>query len=245
MKLDNATGKGCLEIKSPITSVFGGNPSVLEPMKLELTRAKDGTWWGKDKDGAELQMAIDDHSVFVTTAEMEMLMTSGGGYIRNLEHPDFAVYIRPDGTASMTENGKSAEMATNEQGVTRLIENNGMNFYMYPFKMNMRVDPDNAMFISGGAVVPRLDITAVGDMTVYTEDGPGDTAKADETGTTTLDLKDGRKVVRNNDGLVTITAAHPVAGDISIKIHRDGKYEFSASNVGEMTFTAPEIRRPR
>lgn len=250
LQMNNADGKGSLEIKSPIENSFGGIFSQLEPSKIALERHRDGTWWGKDKDGQELQMALDDHSVRLTMSDMDMLLTTKGGFLRDPSDPAFTIFINADGTMTVVDEGKTADMATSEQGVTLVQENDGTKYFVYPFDLNLKVAPDKSMVLSGAGVIPRMSVSATGDIAVHRKDidnpdAPDLEAKANANGEATITLEDGRQIARNKDGVLRVTANHAVFGQLEVLIEPNGKYVFSGENLGNLTLTPPTIRRPK
>jgi hypothetical protein len=251
LELDNSTGKGHFEVKTETASPVPGIDTMLPKMRIELERAKDGTWWGKDDGGNEMQLAIDDHSVRVRMSDMDMLVTTKGGFMRDPTDPNFAVYMNPDGTTTLVENGNTHEIAY-DKGFRRVLDSDGTNWYTYPFETTIRVDPDKTMHIGVIPMLPEMKVTPQGEISGMDEDGKQFKASAGPDGKTSVGLPDlnaqgmvvSRNLLRDTNGVLTANfKRHSDNVEAQIEVHPDGMVVFNFGHRVE--FRPPEIRRPK
>lgn len=244
LDLNNATGKGSLK--------FNLNNGFFSPktdiVNYELHRdKKDGTWWGKDSEGSEMQLAVDEHSVKITTNDTDMLLTTNGGYMRT-SGPDstpFAVYIHPDGSATLVEGEKSAELATDPNGAITLLQNDGVKFVRYPSPVgvDVQMNTDKSVQI-GGPSFPDTTVSPNGDLLIQERDQSDVVGKADKDGNATATLADGSVIMRDKSGTIRLIQIYGTS-IVELAIDKDGALMGQANGVTVIDWKPPVIRRPK
>jgi hypothetical protein len=158
-----ANGSGYLRMQAP--KLFGGGS---EPKEIKLTRGSNNGWSGVTENGDPLELSIDDHSVRVRSDDMDMLLTTNGGYIRDPGDPNFAIFINTDGSLTMNEDGKVATIARNpENGILMSKERDGSISVKYPFGADYYRNADGTAGFDGTHGLPNVGIKADGTITVF------------------------------------------------------------------------------
>jgi hypothetical protein len=226
----------------------------MQSQEVKLTKRPDGVWTG-DLDGSEINLAIDEHSVRLTTGDMDMLLTTNGGFIRDPSNPKFgATFINRDGSVSMDdpEFGSSAEIAKSKDGIVLAQVSDGSREVQYPFETILVNDGKGNIRIQSKGLIPGVVSTADGELTVIRE-GTSTSAKPGADGTTVVKLENGMVVTRQKDGNIVVSM--PIEADPTLSAEADAAVHFSFSPDGTLTVSSPfgepivlhppEIKRPK
>ncbi|MFN8657950.1 MAG: hypothetical protein U0105_16540 [Candidatus Obscuribacterales bacterium] len=161
-----ANGSGYLRLQEP--KLFGGGTEAKE---IKLTKGASNVWSGVTESGDPLELSIDDHSVRVRSDDMDMLLTTNGGYIRDPGDPNFAMFINTDGSVTMNEDGKVATIARNpDNGILMSKERDGSISVKYPFGAGYYRNADGTAGFEGSRALPNVLIKADGTITVFDQE---------------------------------------------------------------------------
>lgn len=161
-----ANGSGYLRMQQPKSSGAG-----YETTEIKLARGANNVWAGTTENGDPLELSIDDHSVRVRSDDLDMLLTTNGGYIRDPADADSAIFINTDGSVTMSEHGKIATIARNpDNGILMAKERDGSFVIQYPFGSGYHRNADGTGGFNGSRGLPNVGIKADGTITVYDEE---------------------------------------------------------------------------
>jgi hypothetical protein len=213
-----------------------------EKIDIKLTRGADDVWRGKTDNGDDFELAVDAHSVSLRAGDLDMLLTSKGGYIRDGESPESEVIIHPDQSISMhTSDEGSADIAKSGDGTMMAITDKGERQILYPVELSSDKTADGKLFINGGGPfhIPNIKVEPDGQFEILGENVKG--VKKDD-GTYFAELPDGRTVTRNTDKSVVCTVPMGFS-ELQVSFKDDGKLTVSAEG-DSFTFEPPEIHSP-
>jgi hypothetical protein len=240
-----ANGHGYLRYKMPGVQFSLGE----ESNEIKLTRNEKGIWSGKTKDGEDLDLAIDEHSIRMQSPGMDVLLTSTGGFFRDPSDPESMAVINPDGSMTMTENGKAVTIGTDtDTGVLMAVDSEGGTLVQYPIGVEYWSDPKEGSGIKGGDALPDVRADNDGSLKVFVAGAEPLTAQPDADGKTEITHPSGVKVTHTKDGTFEFRAqAVDEAGStlpITIAITADGTFTLRAPAGGTAEFKPPQLRRP-
>jgi hypothetical protein len=226
----------------------------MQSQEIKLTKRPDGVWTG-DLDGSEIELAIDEHSVRLTTSDMDMLLTTNGGFVRDPSNPKFgATFINRDGSVSMNdpELGSSAEIAKSKDGIVLAQVSDGSREVQYPFDAILVNDGKGNIRIKSKGLIPDLASTADGELTIF-HDATSTSAKPGADGNTVIKLESGMTVTRQKEGNIVVST--PIEVDPAAGFEHDLAVQFTFSPDGTLTISTPfgdpmvlhppEIKRPK
>jgi hypothetical protein len=244
-----------MELKSNGQGYLKISMSGVTSQDLKLTRRSDGVWTG-DLDGSELNLAVDEHSVRLTTSDMDMLLTSNGGFVRDPSDPSSgATFLNRDGSVTMVErNGLSAEIARGNNGVVLALVSDGSREVQYPINATLVNDGKGNISISSTGPIPHLVSTSEGELTVFLADKQT-SAKPGADGNSVVVLESGTVVTRDKDGNITVSLPIAAVEDLADPLNEIPKVNVSFSPEGVLTvsdpfgrmavLSPPEIKRPK
>lgn len=237
-----ANGSGYLRYRVP--AIFN-SPS--RDAEIKLTKGADGVWLGKDKDGEDFELAVDEHSVRMRTPDTDMLLTSNGGYFRDPNDADSAMFINTDGSVTMSENGKIATIAVNpESGIRMAKERDGSFIIEYPFRSNYWKNADGEIGISGKGRLPNINVAADGTLTVRDDDGKTELPiKTLADGTRETTTTSGMKVSFDKGGKFTFTIpvdpSDPTI-NVTLELEAAGTFTIRAPGRDPIELKPPTIK---
>lgn len=232
-----ANGSGYLRFKTP--DFFG---QKMEDHEIKLSRGKDGLWIGKNDDGEDVELAIDDHSVRLRSPSMDMLFTSTGGFYRDPTDVDSAMYINPDGSVTMSENGKIYSVAVNpDNGIILGKGQDGSIVVQYPNRYGgYKRDVD-------GNINFRLaDLTVsapkAGEMTARIGETPAITGSTLDDGTRNVTLPAGLTITFDKSGNLNFITPPEHGGKVFLIVDATGGLTLMADDGSKRELRPPAIR---
>ncbi|CAN5529113.1 hypothetical protein BH10CYA1_BH10CYA1_32660 [soil metagenome] len=231
----NSDGAGCVE--STKKSEF--------PFKIPLKRGADEIWRGKTEDGEDFELAVDAHSISLKNGDVDMLLTSKGGYIRDPEIGTNMI-IHPDSSVTMdTTDEGSANIGVGPDGTVLAISDVGSREIIYPFGVMVKKTAKGEVLITGGGPfkLPRVKVASDGSFELSEENGDKTESSKVSNGTFSATLPDGRLVTRKPDNSIIFTL--PIDGDhLQMTFGSDDTATFEVSGRQSISYAPLPLKAP-